>query len=223
MNLSSLVKQLKKRLRLRRRWLSLGLFLIAAGACAVWLAYDSQSPFSESEQNTKAVSASNTEPAPDPDEQVLNQIRHSAQKKEAEIRKTYVCGEETEQLGLLSPDEIVQLHAEHPQWTVTLQQEKVVFNEQIEDLSQACKDNAYIGLDKNGSLSLFDGLPREEKVLRTFFQLNMGYLESSLPRETVNQLKEGIRVSDLSEYNSVLSTFSDFAVEDSEKVMKPDN
>jgi forespore regulator of the sigma-K checkpoint len=47
-------------------------------------------------------------------------------------------------------------------------------------------------------------------------------LESSLPREAVQSLYDGIRVADYADYNSVLSTFSDFAMmEETEKVMKP--
>jgi forespore regulator of the sigma-K checkpoint len=46
--------------------------------------------------------------------------------------------------------------------------------------------------------------------------MNIEYLESSLPPDTVRQLREGIPIADLAEYNSVLSTFSEFALEQSE-------
>jgi forespore regulator of the sigma-K checkpoint len=85
--------------------------------------------------------------------------------------------------------------------------------EQIDDLSPGCKDTAYFGLDKEDNLSLFDGVPSDKKVIRTFFQLNMGFLESSLQMEAIEELRQGIRVTDMLEYNSVLSTFSEFAVE----------
>ena len=82
-------------------------------------------------------------------------------------------------------------------------------------------DNAYFGIDDNGHLSLFDGDPEANQIIRTFFQLDIDYLESSLPHETVMQLYQGIRVSDQEEFNSVLSTFSPFAVEVTEKMMEP--
>nr|WP_246427575.1 BofC C-terminal domain-containing protein [Paenibacillus phyllosphaerae] len=90
----------------------------------------------------------------------------------------------------------------------------------IDDLSDACKESATFGVDKSGNLSLFDGPPKKEKVLRTFFQLDVNFMESSLPKEQVEQLTTGIRVTDKDEYNSVLSTFSDYAVGRSERVMK---
>lgn len=84
---------------------------------------------------------------------------------------------------------------------------------------EVIQENSYIGVDENGVLSLFEGPPRQEKVIRSFFQINVEFLESSLPQEIVEQLYRGIQVSTLSEYNSVLSTFSDYAVELSEEVI----
>lgn len=74
-------------------------------------------------------------------------------------------------------------------------------------------DNSYIGIDQHGVLSLFEGPPLEDNVIRSFFQIDIEFLESSLPPEIVEQLYEGIRITNHSEYNSVLSTFSDYAVE----------
>lgn len=80
--------------------------------------------------------------------------------------------------------------------------------------------SGYMGIDKDGNLSLFEGPPEDEKVLRTFFQLDVETMESVLPEEAIKQLQQGIRVQDMDEYHSVLSTFSDFAVEVSEEVLQ---
>lgn len=74
-------------------------------------------------------------------------------------------------------------------------------------------ENSYIGLDERGVLSLFDGPPLRDKVIRSFFQIDIEFLESSLPAEIVAQLYNGIRVTNITQYNSVLSTFSDYAVD----------
>jgi forespore regulator of the sigma-K checkpoint len=104
---------------------------------------------------------------------------------------------------------------------VDKEQSMVYFEQSIEDMSEHCKANAYMGVDKKGNLTLFDGVPKKEKVVRTFFQLDVRYMESSLPQDKLDQLAKGIRISDMDEYNSVLSTYSDFAVEQNQKVMKP--
>lgn len=57
-------------------------------------------------------------------------------------------------------------------------------------------------------------------MLKTFFQLDVETMESVLPDEVLKQLQEGIRIQDVEEYNSVLSTFSDYALEQTEKVMQ---
>lgn len=222
MNLSSLYKQLKKRLRQKRRWLSLGFFIVAAAA-GLFTVYATRSPDVPGDdiESAQTLAVSDTGPSAEARE-VLNQIRATGGKRDVFMHKVFVCGEENLLIGQMASDEVVSLHGEHPQWSVELGQDgAVTFTEKIDDLSEACKNNAYFGLDKTGNLSLFEGPPDGEKVIRTFFQLNMGYLESSLQPETIDQLKEGIRVLDMEEYNSVLSTFSEFAVEETEKVMIP--
>jgi forespore regulator of the sigma-K checkpoint len=155
-----------------------------------------------------------------PEEEVRQMMNQIDGQRQAFAQKTYVCGEELQQLGQMNAQQILQYHKEHPNWTVKLSDKgEVLFTERIEDLSPQCKHNAHFGLDANGNLSLFEGTPEEQQVIRTFFQLNIQYLESSLPRETVKQLYHGIPVSNVDEYNSVLSTFADFAVEETERVV----
>lgn len=135
-------------------------------------------------------------------------------RRESYLLKSYVCGEERSQLGSHTSQELLSLQKQHPNWQLSIQENgEVVFTEKIEDLSPDCKEKAVFGIDGSSNLSLFNGTPANNQIIRTFFQLNIQQLESSLPRDTVAQLHEGIRVSDIEEYNSVLSTFSDYAIE----------
>ncbi|NBD25932.1 BofC C-terminal domain-containing protein [Paenibacillus glycinis] len=137
------------------------------------------------------------------------------------LRRVYICGVESETIGSLSSADALRMMKLHPEWTAMLdEQGAVVMEQRIDDLSESCKRNAYFGLDKLGRLSLFDGAPKKEKVLRTFFQLDVNYMESSLPRERIDELVKGIRVTDKDAFNSVISTYSDYAVDRTEKVMK---
>lgn len=225
MNLSSLFKQLKKRLRQKRRWLSLGFFIVAA-AVGLFALYDSDSEGTLGSDGAAEVSApvahSQTPALTAEQQEVMSRIRASDEKRNVFVHQAYVCGEETRLLGRMTGVEIGALHQENPSWRIALSNNgDVTFTETVDDLSPYCKNNAYFGVDKDGNLTLFEGPPVDEKVIRTFFQLNMGYLESALTPDTIDQLKDGIRVLDMAEYNSVLSTFSDFAVEETERVMKP--
>lgn len=207
----SLWKNLKKRLRRKRRplWMLGGImFCLLAGWCA--------------------VSYSETVYAETPKPKNNNQsIIKSLQQKEGpltvKLHQLYVCGEEMRPLGRMMTEQIVQLLLVHPEWTATMDKDQstILFEERIDDLSEHCKAHAYMGVDKKGNLTLYDGVPKKEKVVRTFFQLDVRYMESSLPQDKLDKLSRGIRISDIDEYNSVLSTYSDYAMEQNEKVMKP--
>ncbi len=210
----SLWKQLKKRLRRGRRpmW-TLGSFLIGAtvliqAACV-----------------TPAAAAAGAA-VKEPGEGNPGLIRILQEREEplaVQLHRQYICGEETQPLGQLTSAEVIRMLVSHPEWTAMLSQDgqTVLLEQVIEDFSQSCKGNIYIGLDKQGYLSLFEGAPKKEKVVKTFFQLDVKYMESSLPQDKVDRLSEGIKITDMDEYNSVLSTYSDFAIPANQKVMKP--
>ncbi|MBV6712405.1 BofC C-terminal domain-containing protein [Paenibacillus chitinolyticus] len=220
----NLLKQLKKKIRLKRKRLIFGSYVLLAAAAYLLVAYEFPKP-----AYREAGAPLGQAAAPEIDrvlkaqqEQTLRQIRSEGGQRLTYIQRSYVCGEEQQELGLKSAEEITALNGEHPDWILSLNSGgSVIFTQHIDDLSPKCKQSAYFGVDESGNLSLFDGLPANDKVIRTFFQLNIQYLESTLPKETVHQLHEGIRVSDVAEFNSVLSTFSDYAVQESEKAMSP--
>lgn len=152
----------------------------------------------------------------------MQKLNASRGKKHVHVRITYVCGIEEQDLGKLTADGIYELMNKNPLWQGRLDKKGEVWLEQnVSDLSPTCKRQAYISMDADGNLTLFDGPPEEEKVMKTFFQLDVGSMESSLPEDVLKQLEEGIRVQDMDEFNSVLSTFSDYARDMAENVMKP--
>ncbi len=140
---------------------------------------------------------------------------------EVVLHRTFWCGEENRMLGRLSAAEASNLLKSRRDWGASFEPAgRLVMEENIEDLSPACRETAYIGMDADGNLSLFDGPPRKNNVIRTFFQLDVPSLESSLSKERLKELMQGIRVTDKDQYNSVLSAFSDFASRKSRGVMK---
>jgi forespore regulator of the sigma-K checkpoint len=214
------MRQLKKMLRSKRKWVALGtlLLLISAG----WYVYSAFTKNGTGSNSQDIEVFYSQDPSTSRQQETIEAIGRLKGTQETYIHKVYVCGEENQALGALQSDEIMQIHKEHKDWTISLQENgQVIFTEQVDDLSPECKEKGYFGIDENGNLTLFDGVPGKDNVMRTFFQLNIRYLESSLPKETIQQLHEGIRVSDLAEFNSVLSTFSDYAVEETERVLFP--
>ena len=154
--------------------------------------------------------------------QLLEAVSRGAVSRTVHLQTTYVSGEEVQTLsGVKSPAQLIALIEEHPGWDGWIGQEGDLWLEQrVNDLSPLIKKEAYIGVDEQGNLTLFKGPPAGEEVLKTFFQIDMGSMKSSLPEEIWKQLHEGIRVQDIGEYNSVLSTFSDYARDSAEQVMQ---
>lgn len=147
----------------------------------------------------------------------LEELKKTNQVRIVHLNKIYNCGiEEGSVLGIMTPSEISELLKERPDRSGRIGAGGDVWlEEHVEGVTESCLQNEYIGIDDSGSLSLFEGPPQEKKVIKTFFQLDVETMESVLPEEVLKQLNHGIRVQDTSEYNSVLSTFSDFAVEPS--------
>lgn len=139
------------------------------------------------------------------------------------LRKHYLCGEEAIELGTMTARTVGKLLNRHPEWTIHLSgQGEATLTERIEDLSDSCKGRVFFSLDKLGNLTLFEGPPAEDKAMRTFFQLDMSYMESSLPKEQLQALADGIRIRDVGEYYSMLSSYSEFAIEPhSKRVLNP--
>ncbi|MFH5182254.1 BofC C-terminal domain-containing protein [Paenibacillus sp. TAB 01] len=225
MILLNLLNKIKKKLRWKRRWITLASILAAAGLTMLALAMLNKGTLfpgrGVSEEQPVFGRGISQVVQVQPEEEVMSVVNQMKGQREAYAKKAYVCGEELQLLGKMTPQQILQYHKEHPVLTVTMGEAgDIYFTEKIDDLSPQCKNNAYFGLDAGGNLSLFEGVPESKQVIRTFFQLNIQYLESSLPKETVKQLYRGIPVNNLEEYNSVLSTFADFAVEEKLKQLK---
>lgn len=155
-------------------------------------------------------------------EQLLQFIAQSGLSRTVHLKITYVSGEESQTLpGMKSPLQLKEIINDHPAWSGWISREGDLWLEQkVNDLSDVTKKEAYIGVDAFGNLTLFKGPPAQEKVMKTFFQLDMGSLKSALPEQMWKELHEGIRIQDIEEYNSVLSTFSDYAREAAEHVMQ---
>lgn len=142
------------------------------------------------------------------------------------LQRHFICGEEFRSLGLRSSAEAVKLiqrpNVSHVSLHASTQGEPILeLTEQVSDLSLQCKENAMFGIDPTGRLTLFEGPPKKENAVRTFYQLDVRFMESRLPKEEWKRLVDGIRVEDKASYYSVLSSFSDFAIDASRNVMNP--
>ena len=223
MKYSNLMKRLKKQLRSVKRRVTLAalLFLIGlAGYGGTLILTQQHSPaaapvFADGEpagaRLREAGTGSPADPVAERTEQSLQEVAASGLSRQAYLKRNYVCGEETELLGTMTPSAILQYAKQHHEVELALDKDgNALFVVAVADLSPQCKENAFFGIDSYGNLNLYKGTPGADNVIRTFFQLDVEQLKSSLPEDTWKQLIAGIRVSDVNEFNSVLSTFSDY-------------
>lgn len=135
------------------------------------------------------------------------------QKWQVVIQKKYIAGPIIEEKYEYSAAEIEQAMATFSNMKkVENEDGSIIIEQEIDDLSPALKENGRFALDQNGMLNLYQGEAKDENIIQTFFQIDLERLETTLPVEEYMQLREGIHVSTLAEYNSVLSTYSEYAV-----------
>lgn len=153
-------------------------------------------------------------------EALKRRILETGLSRSVHLKSHYLGGEEVETLaGSKSPAELVALLEGYRSWNGRIGEDGSLWLErQVDDLAPSFRDNAYFGVDAEGNLTLFKGPPAEEEALKTFFQMDMRSIKSSLPEPMWKELRDGIRVKDAAEYNSVLSTFSDYARDSAEQV-----
>lgn len=228
MNASKLKKQLKRNWKKwKRRTGTTALCIIVVGM--VWWGFHLSDKV-QSLLNSKPQIAVQTlqylqnnslEDESEEDRYFLQRLEESDEMHKVTFRKNYVCGQEEQVLGQMRSERISHLLQHNPAWIGHLDRNGDVWLiETISDLSPVCKQKAYMSMDANGNLTLYEGPPHKEKVLKTFFQLDINSMESTLPNGVLKELYDGIRIQDIDEYNSVISTFSDYAREHSENVMK---
>ena len=130
---------------------------------------------------------------------------------EVVLKRTYLCGTKDEERVRVEPQTSEQLLSKYIGWEiVSVGADSVVLEKEENDISPVCKAKGYFGLSPDNMLTLFNGLPGEQKIIQTFYQINTARLEASLPKKELDLLKKGIRVHDLAEYNSILSTYGEF-------------
>jgi forespore regulator of the sigma-K checkpoint len=230
-----ILKEWKKSLKRKRRHIwSLGAvvgFFLLATLAGSWLAHrviTKGLPSILLPADAAPVWMDNLSTENNPGSSKRDKTLHALQRRQDQVElvlhRTYLCGEETRQLGMHSTSEVADLLKSHREWGAAFDSAgRVMMEQTVDDLSPQCRKTAYIGMDKDGNLSLYEGLPRRDKVIRTFFQLDVAMLESRLSDDHVQELERGIRVTDKDEYNSVLSTFNNFAISRSQGGLQPEN
>lgn len=127
------------------------------------------------------------------------------------LERMYLDGEFSQETVKETIWSMEDFWAKYDSWQlIDMTEDKVVFREFVDDISPLLKANGYFGINNDGALTIFNGKPQTSKIIHTFFQLDIGKLESKKHEE----LKKGIPIKDKHHYVEVLETFKDFTLEE---------
>lgn len=124
------------------------------------------------------------------------------------LERVYVDGEVSEEILKETILSMEDFWAQYEDWSLVHQdEEQVVFQQRIDDISPLLKTNGYFGLTEDGILTIFNGKPDEsDKVIQSFFQIDVEKLESYQH----DLLKKGIKVGTKDEYINVIETYKTY-------------
>jgi len=144
----------------------------------------------------------------------VKEVNYSIEKRLVLITH-YVVGNDTIETKVQDINSLEELNANYPEFQIyKFNEEEIILERSIEDLSPELKEGSYFSLDQDGYLALYHDNKTETRIIETFFRIDIEKMETGLPKEPVEQLFKGIPVQDLAEYNSVLSTFSEYSLEE---------
>ncbi|MFT4412776.1 BofC C-terminal domain-containing protein [Fredinandcohnia humi] len=124
------------------------------------------------------------------------------------LERVYVDGEVSEEIIKETILSMEDFWAQYEDWSLVHQdEEQVVFQQRIDDISPLLKSNGYFGITEDGILSIFNGKPNESnKVIQSFFQIDVEKLESYQH----DLLKHGIKIGSKDEYINVIETYKTY-------------
>ncbi|MCT8139529.1 BofC C-terminal domain-containing protein [Anaerobacillus sp. CMMVII] len=124
------------------------------------------------------------------------------------LARIYLDGEVSEEVVEETILSMEDFWAEYAEWDLIDQDEaQVVFQQKIDDISPLLKINGYFGISEEGTLNIYEGKPSEEKVIQSFFQINMKKLKSHQQQE----LEDGIPILSRDRYEEVLKMYKKYA------------
>jgi forespore regulator of the sigma-K checkpoint len=127
---------------------------------------------------------------------------------EVMLRCLYLDGEVSEENVRETIYSMENFWAKYDEWQfIGVKNEKLVFRKEMDDISPLLKANGYFGVTDEGILTIFNGKPYKSNIIQSFFQIDVGKLESHKRLE----LKEGIPIKNKDQYVEVLETFKTYS------------
>lgn len=129
------------------------------------------------------------------------------------LKCEYLDGEISEEIVRETIYTYENFWAKFDEWQfVGVENDRMVFQKMIDDISPLLKTNGYFGVTDDGILTIFNGRPYKSNIIHTFFQIDVGKLESRKREE----LMKGIPIISKDRYVEVLETFRSYTKQEME-------
>ncbi|MBW8348236.1 intercompartmental signaling factor BofC [Bacillus sp. IITD106] len=126
------------------------------------------------------------------------------------LKRKYLDGEVSEETVKETIWALEDFWAKYEAWQlVDMDEEKLVFEMVVDDISPLLKLNGFFGITEDGTLSIFNGTPDQADIIQSFFQIDIKKLEGNKQL----QLKKGIPVKTKEIYTEVLETMKQYSLE----------
>ncbi|WNS74434.1 intercompartmental signaling factor BofC [Bacillus sp. DTU_2020_1000418_1_SI_GHA_SEK_038] len=120
------------------------------------------------------------------------------------LERMYLDGEASQELLTETIWSMEEFWAKYDEWQlIDMEEEKMIFRKYIDDISPLLKANGYFGITDKGVLTIFNGRPHKSNIIQSFFQIDLGRLES----KKCEELKKGIPIKTKEQFVEVLETF----------------
>lgn len=132
----------------------------------------------------------------------------STSNKTVILERVYVDGEVSEEIIHENVLNIETIKFKYSDWQVVqMDEEQIVLQKKINDISPLLKANGYFGISEDGTISIFNGKPDNADIIQSFFQIDIKKLEGKKHEE----LKKGIPIKTKEDFDKVLEALKPYS------------
>lgn len=130
------------------------------------------------------------------------------------LERVYVDGEVSEEILHENVQSIETVRMKYKDWQVVqMDEEQIVLQQKINDISPLLKANGYFGISDDGTISIFNGKPNNADIIQSFFQIDIKKLEGKKHEELV----KGIPIKTKEDFDKVLEALKPYSIEAQEE------
>lgn len=126
------------------------------------------------------------------------------------LQRVYLDGEVSQEIFKEEVVNLEKLLEQYKDWQLVDRDDvQIVLQQSMDDISPLLKTSGYFGVSKEGILQIFNGVPKNDNAIHSFFQIDMKKMESNQREE----LKRGIRVKSKERFVKVMKDMEQYSLE----------